>query len=158
MLKLIFVLLVYKKTSKLDWNYWSPMGFFRITQQEIWHHPFYSEVHVGWVQPAAGRSSTHWDKRCIFICQQPQTAVSEEGRNPNWKIMQNIPTGEKNEIFCSPTQLMINVCSKTRKHLCIYLYVHFYPNVIKVIKMPGSEGQHMLLLALISHLAMSWIF
>lgn len=134
------------------------MSFVRITQQEIWHHPFYSEVHVGWVQPAAGRSSTHWHKRCIFIQQQPQTAVSEEGRNPNRTIMNNIPIGEITEIFCSPTQLMINVCSKTRKHLCISLYLHFYPNVIEVIKMPASEGQHILLLALISHLATRWIF
>lgn len=69
--------------------------------------------------------------------------------------MHNIPIGEITERFCRPTQLMINVCSKPRENLFISLYIHFYSNVIKVIKMSGSKRKHILLLALISQLAKS---
>lgn len=46
-LKCIFLLLNYRKSNQLGWNYWSPRGFVRITQREVWPHPFYSEIQVG---------------------------------------------------------------------------------------------------------------
>lgn len=63
--------------------------------------------------------------------------------------MHNIPIGEITERFCSPIQLVINICSKSRENLFISPYIHLYPNVIK----SGSKRKHILFLALISHLA-----
>lgn len=137
--KCIFVLLIYKKIKSFGLKLRKSEGLCQensegdLASSFLFWSPCRFSATCNW-------EKTHWEKWCIFIHQWPQTGVLEEGINLHWTIMHNIPTGEITERFCSPTQLMISVCSKWRENLFISLYIYFYPDAIKVINMSGSKN------------------